>query len=78
MPKRNGETRLRCHSQGKSWPLADNGDLLTGGVSIGRSLMARLAWQPHFSVALLCNWHFRSITHCDNGVSGLLCVWQQS
>lgn len=38
--------------QWKSCPLADHGDLSTG-VSVGRALMASLAWQPHFSVALL-------------------------
>lgn len=52
VPKRNGETWLTCHCQWKSCPLADHGDLSTG-VSVGRGLMASLAWQPHFSVALL-------------------------
>lgn len=78
LPKRNSETWLRCHYQWKSWPPADNDDLSTGGVSIGRALKARLAWQPHFSMALLCKWHLRSISYCNSDISGLLCVWQQS
>lgn len=74
MPKTNGETWLRCHCQWKSWPLADSDGLSTGGVSTGRALKASLAWQPHFSVALLCNWPFGSITHCNSAISGLLCA----
>ena len=54
-------------------------DLSVGGVSVETALMASLAWQPHFFMALL----FATSILCQllvatHGISGLLNAWWQN